>query len=98
MCDAVFLESNYDEDMLLKGAYPWHLKKRIASAVGHLSNLQALELLRTNAGINLKCVFLSHLSAENNTPELAYETCRELSSRFEIRLTSRYAPADVFVL
>jgi phosphoribosyl 1,2-cyclic phosphodiesterase len=98
MCDAVFLEANYDEDMLLKGSYPWHLKKRIASAVGHLSNLQALELLRTNAGINLKCVFLSHLSAENNTPELAYETCRELSPRFEIRLTSRYAPADVFVL
>ncbi len=98
LCDAVFLESNYDEEMLIKGTYPWYLKKRIASPVGHLSNLQALELLRESAGINLKCVFLSHLSGENNTPELAFATCRELSSRFEIRLTSRYAPADVFTL
>ena len=97
-CDAVFLESNYDEQMLVKGSYPWHLKKRIASPVGHLSNLQTLNLLRESAGANLRCVFLSHLSAENNTPELAFSACSELASRFEIRLTSRFAAADVFVL
>lgn len=98
LCDAVFLESNYDEEMLVKGSYPWYLKKRISSSLGHLSNLQALELLRGSAGVNLKCVFLSHLSGENNTPELAFATCRELSSRFEIRLTSRSSPAEVYTL
>lgn len=98
LCDAVFLETNYDEDMLINGSYPWYLKKRIASPVGHLSNIQAVKLLRENAGAHLKCVFLSHLSAHNNTPELAYSACKELSARFEIRLTSRTTPADVFVL
>ncbi len=98
LCDAVFLETNYDEDMLIKGSYPWYLKKRIASSVGHLSNLQAVKLLRENAGPQMKCVFLSHLSAHNNTPELAYNACKELSTRFEIRLTSRTTPADVFFL
>src|SRR5690554_1138948 len=42
LCDALFLETNYDEDMLMNGRYPWYLKKRIASSVGHLSNVQAL--------------------------------------------------------
>ncbi len=96
LCNAVFLESNYDEELLMKGSYPWYLKKRIASSVGHLSNLQALNLLRESAGANLKCVFLSHLSAENNTPELAFNTCSTLLSRFEIKLTSRAAAADVY--
>lgn len=98
ICDVVFLESNYDEDMLFNGTYPWHLKKRIASSTGHLSNLQAMTLLREDAGVNLRCVFLSHLSAENNTPDLAFEAFKSLASRFEIKLTSRYAAADVFVL
>lgn len=44
-CDAVFLEANYDETMLDEGHYPYHLKKRISSDKGHLSNKQALELL-----------------------------------------------------
>ena len=43
-CDAVFLEANYDEVMLDEGHYPYHLKKRISSDKGHLSNKQALEL------------------------------------------------------
>ncbi len=98
LCDALFLETNYDEDMLINGSYPWYLKKRIASPVGHLSNIQAVKLLRENAGAHLKCVFLSHLSAHNNTPELAVNACKELTARFEIRLTSRTTPADVFVL
>ncbi|SRR5690554_1412900 len=98
VCDALFLEANYDENMLFKGAYPWYLKKRIASSTGHLSNLQAMNLLRDCAGVNLKCVFLSHLSAENNTPDLAFEAFKSLSARYQIRLTSRYAAAEVFVL
>lgn len=98
LCDVVFLESNYDEDMLRTGSYPFYLKQRVASSKGHLSNLQAYSLLNTGAGPTLKCVFLSHLSAENNTPELALSACSSLASRFEIRLTSRYAAADVFTI
>lgn len=98
MCDAVFMESNYDENMLQEGPYPYHLKKRIASSNGHLSNIQSFRLLSENAGTNMKCVFLSHLSAENNTPQLAMETHLPLASKFEIKLTSRSGPGEVFRL
>ncbi|MRR15619.1 MAG: MBL fold metallo-hydrolase [Deltaproteobacteria bacterium] len=69
--DAVFLESNYDEQMLRTGFYPPYLKKRIASDVGHLSNRQAASLALEHASPRLRHVFLSHLSANNNTPALA---------------------------
>jgi phosphoribosyl 1,2-cyclic phosphodiesterase len=95
-CDALFLETNYDEKMLWEGSYPWFLKKRVASSVGHLSNVQALELLQNHAGENLKCVFLSHISKENNTPETAMNTIKPVSSKFEIRLTSRYEASEVY--
>ena len=95
-CDALFLETNYDEKMLWDGKYPWFLKKRIASENGHLSNKQAYDLLENHAGENLKCVFLSHLSRENNTPEIAFETIKPLESKFEVKLTSRYAVGEVF--
>ncbi len=95
-CDTLFLESNYDEKMLWNGDYPYFLKKRVASGVGHLSNDQAFELLENHAGENLRCVFLSHLSKENNTPEKAAERMKQLNSKFEIKLTSRYEAGEVF--
>jgi phosphoribosyl 1,2-cyclic phosphodiesterase len=97
-CDGLFLETNYDEKMLWEGSYPYFLKQRIASCVGHLSNKQAFELLQTHAGENLKCVFLSHLSKENNTPEIAHESMLSLTSRFEVKLTSRYEAGEVYWL
>ena len=60
-CKALFLETNYDEEMLAKGPYPYYLKQRVASAYGHLSNLQAFKLLEEFGGTQLKCVFLSHI-------------------------------------
>lgn len=98
MCDVAFVESNYDENMLQEGSYPYLLKKRIASSKGHLSNLQSFRLLHENAGNRMKCVFLSHLSAENNTPRLALEAHQLLMSKFEIKLTSRSGPGEVFIL
>jgi phosphoribosyl 1,2-cyclic phosphodiesterase len=97
-CDGLFLETNYDEKMLWEGHYPYFLKKRVASEVGHLSNHQAFELLQTHAGENLKCVFLSHISKENNTPEIALDSMFALTSRFEIKLTSRYEAGEVYQL
>jgi len=98
LCDVLFLETNYDEKMLWDGSYPYFLKRRIASENGHLSNKQAFELLQSFAGEKLKCVFLSHLSRENNTPEMAFKEIQPLESRFEVRLTSRYEAIEVYRL
>lgn len=92
--DAVFLESNHDEHMLRTGFYPPYLKKRIASDVGHLSNIQAARLALEHASPRLRHVFLSHLSANNNTPELALATFNQfLRGRTDldvhVTLTSR---------
>ncbi len=65
------LEFNHDPDLLLQGRYPWHLKQRIRSSHGHLSNEQAAQLLRDGLSDTLKHVVLAHLSKENNRPELA---------------------------
>lgn len=97
-CNAVFLESNYDEKMLWDGPYPWPLKKRVASDLGHLSNEQSLNLVTEHAGEKLKMVFLSHLSGENNTPEIAFENFRPLHEKYEIIKTSREAASMVKVL
>lgn len=97
-CHALFLETNYDRQMLKEGPYPYHLKARIDSDFGHLSNFQAFELLRENAHPQLQCVFLSHLSAENNRPELAIQEFKPLEDRFAIKLTDRYAAGEIYRL
>jgi len=95
-CHILFLESNYDEKMLWDGPYSWPLKKRIASDRGHLSNIQALNLITEHAGDNLHTLILSHLSGENNTPELAFETFKTLDGRFKIINTSRFGAGEVY--
>jgi len=71
------IESNYDEEMLLNGRYPWHLKRRITSGTGHLSNRQTAEFLANNFSSELRNIWLCHLSGDNNYPELAYKTTEE---------------------
>jgi phosphoribosyl 1,2-cyclic phosphodiesterase len=97
-CHAIFLETNYDEKMLWEGRYPWHLKRRIASEHGHLSNDQAFELLKEHSGKYMQTVLLSHLSAENNSLEKAMNRFAELRYRFNIHLTSRHAAGEVISL
>jgi phosphoribosyl 1,2-cyclic phosphodiesterase len=97
-CHAVFLESNYDEEMLRNGPYPYYLKERVASGRGHLSNVQAFELANEFAGEQLQAIFLSHLSGENNTPELAGAVFNSLRSRFRVELTSRHQPTALFFI
>lgn len=76
--DLVLLEANHDVEMVKVSSYPFFLKKRILSDVGHLSNEAAgravLELL--NSGV--KRILLGHLSKENNFPELAYQTVKNI--------------------
>lgn len=73
-CDLVLLESNYEHAMLMNGAYPYYLKKRIAGSHGHLSNADCAKLLPELVRAGTTRIFLAHLSKENNVPELAYQT------------------------
>jgi phosphoribosyl 1,2-cyclic phosphodiesterase len=99
-CDAVFLESNYDEHMLEHGGYPIFLKRRVASDTGHLSNYQAGLLVLEHAKKRLKNVFLSHLSGNNNTPGLALKTFEALVKQrkdldINVRVTSREKESEL---
>ncbi len=70
----LLLEANHDREMLLAGDYPEKLKKRIDGANGHLSNENALEILKRVVTPQTKRIILGHLSEHNNTPELAFQT------------------------
>lgn len=95
-CHAVFLESNYCEDMLEKGNYPWHLKRRISSTTGHLSNAQALELFTRHRGAQLSHLFLSHLSENNNCPDLVNRLFTGQAGSTTIVVASRYEETPVY--
>jgi len=97
--DAVLLESNYDPQMLAQGPYPPHLKQRIHGPGGHLSNREAAELLCRGAEARLRWACLGHLSEENNCPDLALRTHRQiLGDQLPLHVASRYAESDVFRL
>jgi len=69
-CDALLLECNYDEDMLLDGPYPRFLKDRVSGMYGHLSNRQAADLLLALDLSRLKTLVIGHISAKNNDVSL----------------------------
>lgn len=96
--DAVYLESNYDVEMLVSGSYPPHLKARIQSDAGHISNDESAGLLQ-RCRRRLQWAALAHLSGENNNPELALETHRACLGRdYPLRLASRYAVSAMFTV
>lgn len=68
------IEANYDEYMLQAGRYPYYLKQRICSGMGHLSNRSVVEFLVGIYNDRLRNIWLCHLSQDNNHPELAYKT------------------------
>lgn len=71
----VYLESNHDVDMLKNNPhYPLMLKQRILGRNGHLSNISAAEVIKKLAESGTKQIMLSHLSTENNNPDIAYNT------------------------
>ena len=70
-CDALVLECNHDLEMLDKGPYARSLKQRVSSDLGHLNNQHAAELLGKLDNSKLKHIIAAHLSAKNNTPDLA---------------------------
>lgn len=83
---AVIVEANYDYDMLRWGPYPIQLKERILSDHGHLSNELGGELALYAVERGAQRVILGHLSKENNTPALAYETVSNVLARGGVKL------------
>jgi len=84
-CDVLMLESNHDLEMLRDGPYPWSVKQRVMSRVGHLSNEAASDFLEKNYDGNASYVVLAHLSESNNLPELARVTAeRALRDRMSL--------------
>ena len=71
------LESNHDIEMLNNGPYPFRLRQRILGDKGHLSNYDCSKYLSNFIGDNTKCIMLAHLSQDNNTPSMAYDTLLE---------------------
>ena len=80
--DLLLLESNHDLEMLKDGPYPWAVKQRVMSRVGHLSNEAAAGFLEDGYDGQAAYVILAHLSESNNLPELARVTAeRALNGR-----------------
>lgn len=73
-CKGILLESNHDVDMLTNGPYPYPLKRRILSDFGHLSNDQTAQVIARLKGSSVKSIVLSHLSEQNNTKEIAFDS------------------------
>lgn len=96
-CDAAFLESNFDEEMLENGRYPYHLKRRIRGGEGHLSNVEALGLFQKYQSENLRLLILSHLSHNNNCPQIVEDLfSRHALPHTKIVVASRFRATDLF--
>ncbi|MCH4147265.1 MAG: MBL fold metallo-hydrolase [Prevotella sp.] len=100
------LEANHDDEMLMQGPYPQHLKSRIMSNTGHLSNSDCGKALAENATQKLKHVWLCHLSEENNHPELARKTVEQVlrgygivaGADFKLEVLKRKVPSEIYEL
>ncbi|GFN37151.1 MBL fold metallo-hydrolase [Tepidimicrobium xylanilyticum] len=101
-----FIEANHDVKMLKEGRYPWHLKKRILSTRGHLSNIDSGRVLSEVLTGDGEIVILAHLSEENNKPSIAYETVKEsieehgikVNRDLDLNLAHRGRPTKIFTL
>lgn len=98
------IEANHDVEMLLQGPYPQHLKNRILSGNGHLSNKDCGEALAKNINESLRHVWLCHLSEENNHPELARKTIETILRSYgivvgkdlELEVLKRTKPTGIY--
>ena len=102
--DVLLLESNHDLEMLKDGPYPWSVKQRVLSRVGHLSNHAAAEFLLRDYDGSAHTIVLGHLSESNNLPELARLAAEQaISTRMtllgnRVVLAAQDAPLDPICL
>src|SRR3981081_613091 len=81
-CSMLVIESNHDLEMLRSGPYPWSVKQRVMSRVGHLSNEALADFFSNDYDNSAAFVVLAHLSEQNNHPEVARrEAERALANR-----------------
>lgn len=95
----ILLESNYEPEVLKFSPYPYKLKERISSPIGHLSNIDAGKTINYLADYGLENVMLGHLSKENNFPELAYKSVSEQieqNKKLHLEVASRFEPSPFF--
>ena len=83
-CDVLVMESNHDLEMLRVGPYPWPVKQRVMSRVGHLSNRALAEFFAGDYDGSASYIVLAHLSEQNNHPEVAR---REAEAALSLRRT-----------
>ncbi|CAH0129798.1 MULTISPECIES: MBL fold metallo-hydrolase [unclassified Pedobacter] len=95
-CHAAFLEANYDAEMLKNGRYPYFLKRRITSGHGHLSNTQALELFINHKAPYMSHLLLSHLSKDNNDPELVENLFKNVAGNTFVKVASRHEETALY--
>lgn len=97
-CDIAFLETNYDEELLDQGRYPYFLKNRIRGGLGHLSNGQAFKLFQERRSDKLHLLYLCHLSKDNNDPKLVEDLFKQDAGQTHIVLAGRDAETAVYKL
>ncbi len=100
--DLVVLESNHDLDMLKVGPYPWSVKQRVMSRIGHLSNDATAQFIISDLDSSVRTLVLGHLSEQNNHPEIARLSARQalLHRGLETRLViaRHHEPTETFQL
>ena len=92
--DVLLLESNHDLEMLRDGPYPWSVKQRVLSRVGHLSNNATADFLQNDYDGGAAWIILGHLSESNNAPELARLAAEQALSSHPTLLGNRILLAD----
>jgi len=95
-CHAAFLEANYDIEMLENGSYPYYLKRRIRSGKGHLSNTEALDLFVKHKPDYMSHLLLSHLSKDNNCPELVEKLFKAVADKTFVAVASRHQESEIY--
>ena len=94
--DVLFLESNFDEDMLQNGRYPYYLKNRIRGGEGHLSNRISMDAFLAHRSSRMKHLILGHLSGENNRVELVEELFAPHCVEMMLSVAKRTEPSALF--
>ncbi|SFN01958.1 MBL fold metallo-hydrolase [Thermodesulforhabdus norvegica] len=102
-CNLIVVEANHEVDLLMNGPYPWELKQRIRSRLGHLSNEESIALCREVYHCDLHAVCFAHLSEINNSPERVrshINGLREDGRWKEVRLfiADQYEPTGVITI
>ena len=98
--DLLLLESNHDLDMLKVGPYPWSVKQRVMSRVGHLSNLSMSDFLSDDLDSSTAHLLLGHLSEQNNHPEIvrliATQALERRGLATRLAIASQHKPSEVY--